>query len=420
MNPANRQFLDSLARHGMKPGLEATQELMAKAGNPAARLQFVHIAGTNGKGSVGAMLERTLRAAGLSTGFYATPEMIDVRECFRVNGQAVGEADFDDYCAELRKVCDGKCSLFEFTTVLAALIFARAGVDVAVWETGMGGRLDATNVVTPLATVITNIALDHRSWLGDTIEEIAAEKAGIIKPGVPLFAGVMPEAALRVIEARAHELGSPVLVCGGDAPEAVYDLSGGGTVQRFEFEGARFALPLAGRVQRYNFMLTQLALKWLAPRLHIDLKRADAGFARVVWPGRCQRIGEKLIVDGAHNPDGLGALRDTLSEMFPGEKFVFVFGSYRDKDAARGLAELAPIASEMVFVPLHGARRPAFEPEELVKLTPAGVAASTSTGAVEAVRQSLAAGRRTVGAGSFVLAGELLHALCGDDSTLDL
>ncbi|MBS5531280.1 hypothetical protein KH017_10875 [bacterium] len=174
-------YLDSLSMFGIKPGLEATAELMRRVGNPEKELAFLHIAGTNGKGSTGAMLECMLRGAGFTTGFYTSPHLVDIRERFRVNGIAVSEEDYAAFSAELAAAAraetgrDFTFTYFEFTTVLAAMIFARAGVDVVVWETGMGGRLVSSFVVRPLESVISNIALDHQAYLVDTFVKIAAE-----------------------------------------------------------------------------------------------------------------------------------------------------------------------------------------------------------------------------------------------------
>ena len=171
-------YLENCNMFGIRLGLDSTKELLRRAGNPEKYLKFIHLAGTNGKGSTAAMLEHGFRSAGLTTGLYTSPHLIDVRERFRVNGKAVPTEIFNSIGEELAKAAEGgDFTYFEFATVLAALIFCRAGVDVVIWETGLGGRLDATNAVMSCASVITNIALDHQNLLGDTLEKIAAEKA---------------------------------------------------------------------------------------------------------------------------------------------------------------------------------------------------------------------------------------------------
>src|SRR5574344_1884336 len=257
-----KAFYDSLPMFGIKPGLEATRELMRRAGNPDRELKFIHIAGTNGKGSTAAMLECAFRKAGLTTGLYTSPHLLDVRERFRVNGRAVPQADFNAYTSELLEAAGygtpNQCpfTYFEFTTVLAALIFVRAGVDVVVWETGMGGRLDATNVVNPAASVITNIALDHQAYLGNTLAKIAGEKAGIIKAAAPLFYGVMPEEARGVLLKHAREVGAPATGPGPEIEgEVRYSVEENSASQRFPYGGREIRLPLLGAMQRRNFRI---------------------------------------------------------------------------------------------------------------------------------------------------------------------
>ena len=413
----------------IKPGLEATCELLRRAGHPEKDMKFIHLAGTNGKGSTGAMLERALRAAGFATGFYSSPHLLDVRERFRVNGIAVSQEDFDHLSGELELLArqGGSFSYFEFTTVLAMMIFARAGVDVVVWETGMGGRLDATNVVLPIASVITNIALDHQAYLGNTIAEIAAEKAGIIKPDVPVFHGELPPEALAVIEARAAAEDAP---CFGPEPaedgdSVRYEERGGRICQIFHCDDEEVHLPLPGAMQRRNFRLAAAVLRYLAPRLHFDFRRALAGIDDVRWPGRCQRLMENVILDGGHNPDGLLALREALAESRPGEKFTILFAGFRDKDVAGSIALLAPIAREFFCVPLHEADRPAYSGEELAAMVAQCSAppppARNFDSAGEALRTALAENKGMIlVAGSFYLVGEILRQFADPHTVLDL
>ena len=424
-------YLDSLSMFGIKPGLEATGELMRRAGNPERELSFIHIAGTNGKGSTGAMLECMLRGAGFTTGFYSSPHLIDIRERFRVNGLAVSEEDYLALSAELAQAARAdtghRCTFtyFEFTTVLAAMIFARAGVDIVIWETGMGGRLDSTNVVRPLASVITGIALDHQAYLGDTVEKIAAEKAGIIKPGVPVFVGAMPEGARAVIAGKARELGCD---CYGLPAEIAAPVTrrfdGTRTVQEFEFEGRRITLSLMGGMQRRNFRLAAQVLAKLAPRLGIDLDRAFRSLSDCRWPGRCQQVNERLIVDGGHNPDGLAALREALTETFPGEKFTVIYAGFKDKDVAGSLRILAELAAEFIFVPLRESDRPSYSGQELVELAGrSGITAACAAAPDAAAALALAyetASRKALVAGSLYLAGEMLSATVEPAAVLNL
>ena len=424
-------YLNTLSMFGIKPGLEATCELMRRVGNPERELSFLHIAGTNGKGSTGAMLECMLRGAGFTTGFYSSPHLIDIRERFRVNGLAVSEEDYLALSSELAAAARTDTgrpftfTYFEFTTVLAAMIFARAGVDIVIWETGMGGRLDSTNVVRPLASIITGIALDHQAYLGDTIEKIAAEKAGIVKPGVPVFTGIMPEEARRVISDRARELGSACFSVTRpfDGPVSRH-FDGTRTVQEFEYDGRRIVLPLIGGMQRRNFQLAALVVEKLAPTLGIDPERAFRALANCRWPGRCDQVSERLIVDGGHNPDGIASLCEALKETFPGEKFTIVFAGFKDKDVAGGLRLLAELAAWFIFVPLAESDRPSYSGEELIALAKdSGIVAdfSAAPDAVSALKLAYAgAPRRILAAGSLYLAGEVLAASVDPAAVLNL
>ncbi len=412
-------YLEKLSMFGIKPGLEATSELFRRIGNPERSLRFLHIAGTNGKGSTGAMLECMLRSAGFTTGFYTSPHLIDIRERFRVNGLAVSETDYAVYSAEVAEAARAEgeknftFTYFEFTTALAALIFARAGVDIVIWETGMGGRLDSTNVVTPVASVITNIALDHQAYLGDSIDRIAAEKGGIIKPGVPVFSGRQLTEAGLVLAEKAAEVKA----------EGFYDVLPEisefehGFPQKFVLAGRHITLPLVGAMQRRNFQLAALVILTLADRLGIDVDKAFAGVARCRWPGRCQVVNDRLIVDGGHNPDGLTALTEALAEAFPGERFTVVFAGFKDKDVSASLRHLAPLAKRFCFAPLAESDRASYSGEELCELASGGIACA---GAADAVERALLEPERVLVAGSLYLAGEVLGKYLPHSEILNL
>src|SRR5437879_5865788 len=229
--PQAIQFLYALRLFGLKLGLENTFKLAALAGNPQKKLRFIHVAGTNGKGSTCAMLESIYRAAGLRVGLFTSPHLVSFRERIQVNRELIGEADVVRLVAELREQCrtgfqpvstvkstgpeqgdrrDACPTFFEVVTVMALRYFKEQKCDLVIWETGMGGRLDATNIVTPLASVITNIDFDHQEWLGDTLAKIACEKAGIIKPGVPVITATDASEALEVIEQTARKKTAPL------------------------------------------------------------------------------------------------------------------------------------------------------------------------------------------------------------------
>ena len=213
------QFLYDLRLFGAKFGLENTLKLAALAGNPQNRLRFIHVAGTNGKGSTCAMLESIYRAAGLRTGLFTSPHLVSFRERIQVNRQLISEADVVRLVEELQPwlkkfPADHHPTFFEVVTVMALKFFAEQKCDLVIWETGLGGRLDATNIVKPLASVITNIQFDHQQWLGDTLEKIATEKAGVIKPGVPVITTADEPEALAVIEKTAREKNAPLIKVG--------------------------------------------------------------------------------------------------------------------------------------------------------------------------------------------------------------
>ena len=347
-------FLASLEFFGIKLGLDQTREVFRRMGDPAKDLRFIHVAGSNGKGSVCALLESALRHAGFKTGFYSSPHLVTVGERFRINGIPATDEMVENCVNRLRPVVDAmsedgmKVTYFEATTVIAATLFAEAGVDIVLWETGMGGRLDSTNIVTPLASVITGISLEHADRLGGTLEKIAFEKAGIIKPGVPVYcAETTPDAAKAVIRARAEECAAPFTLSQKTIPGNCT-----GTLQYFTLkDGTALATPLMGPHQRGNAALAWAVLQGLAPVLDIDLAKAVEGMRSTRWDVRFQVFPERgLILDAAHNPEGIHALAATLKEHYPGRKFHFLFGAFSDKDTASGLAELADLALSFRFI----------------------------------------------------------------------
>ena len=353
---------------GIRLGLDSTKELLRRAGDPDKYLKFIHLAGTNGKGSTAAMLEHAFRSAGFSTGLYTSPHLIDVRERFRINGKAVSEEIFNELGKELADAAvGGDFTYFEFATVLAALIFCRCGVDVVIWETGLGGRLDATNAVQSCASVITNIAYDHQNLLGNTLAEIAAEKAGILKEGVPLFYNRLPDEAKVVIEKRAKELNCPVFPPEAPVPACKgYTLSNKGMMcQQFTYQGSDFTLPLPGAMQRENFRTVYNVVRYFAKEWNFDAEKALQSLQETRWPGRCQLVRNTLMIDGGHNPDGVTAFTQALKELYPGTKHPVVYGAFKDKDYKSCVQLLSGIASRFIFVPVPAAERPVAAREEL-------------------------------------------------------
>ena len=378
---------------GIKLGLENTRRLLAACGQPQEKLRFLHVAGTNGKGSACAMMDSILRAAGYRTALYTSPHLVDFRERLRVDGQMIPESSVAEGLTLLRDASEGweqAPTFFELATVLAAWWFAREEAEFVVWETGMGGRLDATNAVTPLVSVIMPVGLDHQAWLGETIALIAAEKAGIIKPGVPVVSAPQAGEVRAVLEAKAVEVGAQV-----------------GFVSAPWEAGP---VGLAGAHQRWNAAVAIAALR--AAGVEVGEEAVRSGLATVKWPGRFQRAGAALVVDGAHNPSATAVLVATWREVFGNVKARLVFGVLSDKDASALLHVLRAIADEVWLVPVAGARGASVD-----ELRPAAEAAGFTAVHTSTIEEVLA-GERSERApvlvtGSLFLAGEVLALLEG-------
>jgi dihydrofolate synthase/folylpolyglutamate synthase len=382
---------------GVKLGLEGMRRLagalgIALGGEAAPR--FLHVAGTNGKGSTCALLESVCRAAGRRTGLYTSPHLVSLRERFRLDGELISEAELCEALHRIRLlVCEWEPhpTFFEIVTALGLEWFQRKGAEWVVLETGMGGRLDATNVVTPAVSVLTPVGLDHQQYLGTGLAQIAAEKAGILKAGVPAVSAPQSPEVLEVFERVAREKGASLRVVG--------EPWGGGPVG------------LAGTVQRWNAALAVAALEAVGLKPGVEALRL--GFAQVQWPGRFQRLAADLVVDGAHNPAAASALVETWREMYPGEKASLIFGALEDKDAGAVLRLLAPIIGELTLVPVQSPR--SFALDRLRQLADGALlhgGGALAPGIFEAadVASALARGakgRRLV-AGSLYLVGEVL------------
>ena len=338
-----------------KPGLERVGELCEKLGNPQDRLCFVHVAGTNGKGSFCAMLASVLQAAGYKTGLYTSPYIVRFNERMMIDGNMIGDDELAQLTSEVQPVADAMAeppTEFELITAIAFLWFARHGCRIVVLECGMGGRLDATNLIrTPLLSVITGIALDHTKYLGNTVEAIAGEKAGIIKHGVPVLYGGSDSAAAAVIAQKAAESGSAFYrtdlekIC-------VRNMSLDGTV--FSFDGYdNLFLPLLGDYQPQNAANVLMAVEIL--RKEHFLISDDAvrnGVSSTVWHARFECLARDPIViaDGAHNPQGIAAAVRSIRRYFGENKVLMLGGVMADKDHKDMVAALAPVCREMFAV----------------------------------------------------------------------
>ncbi len=339
------QFLYELRFFGMKLGLENTRRLAAAVGDPQLRLRFIHVAGTNGKGSTCAMLESIYRAAGLRVGLFTSPHLVSFSERIQVNRQLISHEDVARLAGQIREIIDSMGpqshpTFFEAVTIMALQYFAEQKCDLVIWETGLGGRLDATNMVTPLASVITNIQLDHQKWLGHTIAEIAAEKAGIIKPGVPVITTAEDAEALAVISETAHRLRAPLKIVGK-------------TDEGFE-------VALAGEHQKTNAALAVAVARVLAPQIPVSESAIAEGLRTARWAGRMQVVeqpgGRIIVLDGAHNPAGAQALAAALRCRFGGCRPALILGAMCDKDCAGICAILAPLAAQVLLSPIPSER----------------------------------------------------------------
>jgi len=375
-HPAEVQYLYSLGNEvkSIKLGLDRMWRMLAALDHPERACRFVHVAGTNGKGSTCAMIESALRAKGLTTGLYTSPHFVDPTERIQLNGKPITEAQFSDVFEEMHRVAEalitrGELDMhptyFESLTLMAFLVFRQARVHTVVLETGLGGRLDATNVVTPILSVITAIDYDHMQWLGDTIELIAGEKAGIIKPGVPVVvAHQRPEAGIPM-ERKALETNSPLYdvdqwkmqVASMDAYGGTYWLEKGGV--KLEVH-----CPLAGEHQLHNSATAAVALHHLGltPREIFD------GIAQAQWPGRLERIHQQpdILLDGAHNVAGATALAAYIRHFHQGRTVWMIFGVMADKQVDEIAAILFPLATHLILTSPNQAR--ALVPSEIAKL----------------------------------------------------
>ncbi|MFP4476944.1 MAG: bifunctional folylpolyglutamate synthase/dihydrofolate synthase [Desulfatibacillaceae bacterium] len=346
--------LFSLGRFGIVLGLETMGGLLRAVGNPQDRFNVVHIAGSNGKGSVGATIAAALEAAGHTTGVYTSPHLARVNERFCISGRPVSDARIMESYLALKQAADlpRQPTFFEYTTAMAMDIFARGGVDWAVVETGMGGRLDATNILSPKLTVITNVSLEHREYLGNTIAEIAGEKAGIIKPGVPAVTGVEQAAAKKAVADKAGGASAPVWFRGRDF-RVVRDGRGGFTYHGRGVKWRDLAVRLAGDHQYDNAAVALAGLEALAGQGvevgdEASIRRA---LASVKWPGRLEVVGQspRVVLDGAHNIAAMRKLVRHLENTAPRNKLIVVAGILDDKPYREMLKLLLPRAGKAVL-----------------------------------------------------------------------
>ncbi len=399
---------------GMRPGLDRIEALLADIGSPERSMTLAQIAGTNGKGSVSAMLAAIVQATGRRVGLYSSPHLVDLRERIQVAGRPIPEADVVDGVEALGTlIARLDATMFEALTALALDHFAREGVEVAVLEVGLGGRLDSTTVGRPAVEVITSIDYDHQAYLGTTLEAIAGEKAAIIRSGVAISARQEP-AADAVLTRRAAEAGVPLLVEGRDLRVRVRRASLDG--QWLDLEGPGWRIDdvrcaLLGVFQPGNALLAATAARVLGT----DDGAIRRGLGTVHWPGRFQLIrhAPPVIVDGAHNPAGARALAASLQSYFPSQRVTFVIGTSEDKDKAGILDALLPLAGRVIFVAADHPRSASAESLAAVarRLSVGqGIPVGTAPSPGEALRMAVADPQTTTVciAGSLFLVGEIL------------
>lgn len=417
---AAHEFLLGLKQRGVQPGLDRMERFVAALGHPERAIPCVHVAGTNGKGSVAAMLEAIFRAAGWRTGLYTSPHLVRLGERIQVNRRPLTADQIATHVAALRPIADrlaaeagGGPSYFEFMTAVAFAHFSVTHCDIAIIETGMGGRIDATNVVVPEASVLTSVGMDHAEYLGDTLAKIAAEKAGVIKPGRPVIMGPMLPEAEQVIRARAAELAAPII----------------SVATAFRADGADFpATNLRGQHQRANAATAALAGKVLTQQWRLTRDGIAHALQHVDWSGRWQEIligDRRVILEAAHNAEGAAALADSLARLAreEGKAPVIVVGVLGATRARPLLAVVARHAAALHLVVPRQSR--ACSHDELVSLLPPGVT-------VPVRRSSIAElfpvgggcragdpGSTIVVTGSLYLVGEVLARLEPDRGSLE-
>ena len=402
-----KELLFARSNFGVKLGLARMREACALLGEPQRGPPALHVAGTNGKGSTCAFAESSLRAAGLRTGLYTSPHLTHFCERIRIDGEPISEERACELLEEVRSrvpwaLGDPGLTFFEIVTLMAFLAFR--DVEVRVIEVGLGGRLDATNVVEPRACAVASLGLEHKQYLGPTLAHIAAEKAGIFKRGVPAVSAGQPFVAAGVLDKRAKELGISLWRPGRDYRFESRD------VRPFCYQGPRWAvraghLALQGHHQRTNAALACALLE--ASLLPLEPRHVEQGLMTARWPGRLERIGD-VYLDGAHNPHAARALAHSLPALVGDRPLRLVFGALRDKDAAAMLHVLGPLAASVHYCAPESPR--AMRPQELADVYP-GVAHEGTAAALRAAQRE---GGVVLCCGSLFLVGEVRALLLGE------
>ncbi len=418
-----QEYLDSLLIFGIKLGLENMQALCRLLGNPEKDLKFIHVAGTNGKGSCCAMLAAALKNVRLKVGFYSSPFLYRFTERWRINGHEVTEEQVAQAVFEISKVEKALVKItgvrptyFEVLTAAALLIFRDEKVDVVVWETGMGGRLDATNCVMPLVSVITNIGYDHMQYLGNSLEEIAFEKGGIIKPSTPLVCGEENSDLVEIFKSIAQKNNADIYLYRKDFDYKDFGLSlkNGGYVRDIVYfsqfrQSVKLVLPALGLHQCQNISLAVKVLEIICEKVEVDFAKAVSGIGSYKWPGRLELRKNGLILDGAHNPAGAKVLVEALTELYPNKKFHFICGILADKNWRDILDILESKATSFYLVKINNER--AENTKKLREYLEGKSIKVSGEGDISQALDSIESPENSVVVGSLYLIGEALAIL---------
>ena len=388
-------YINGVEFFGSKPGLTRIRELLERLGDPQKKLRFIHIAGTNGKGSCAAMTASILKAAGYKTGLYTSPYLYRFNERMQIDGRQIEDDALAEIVSRVRPAAEAMAdhpTEFELMTAAALLWYAQEKCDVVVLEVGLGGRFAATNIIdAPEAAVIMNIGLDHTAVLGDTLEQIAFEKAGILKPGTDAVLFEQGEEATGVVRRRCEELGVPLHIADFSQLVSEFDSLYG---QSFTYRGQPYALPLLGAHQLKNAAVVLELVEVLREKgWKLEQGDVEHGLYAVSWPGRFELVSDEpyFVVDGGHNPQCAETVRDNLLHYFPDKRRILLLGVLRDKDYSGLTAILDAAADEYVCITPASARAlPAEELAEHLKRygKPVTVCGSIRDGVTEALRRS--------------------------------
>jgi len=418
------EVVPRLAHNAANYDLRRVEELLSRIGSPHLRARSVHIAGTNGKGSVAAMIASVLTASGYTTGLYTSPHLHTWRERIRIDGELISEVELAALVERLkpeaeavnRKATYGRLTTFELLTTLAFAHFAAKGADFQVLEVGMGGKFDATNVINPEVGIITSISFDHTEVLGNSLAEITAEKVGIIKPGSVVVTSPQLDEAARVIEETCLNYGVQLIKVGRNV--TWQGLGFDDNQQRLRVVGRlgnyELSIPLLGQHQLANAATAVAALEVLSRKdFNISKGSITNGLARVSWPGRLQIISRHplVVVDGAHNPDAARRLREALEQYFDFDRAILVIGASDDKDIAGVVSELAPISDKVIIARSHHPR-PMAPAAIVAEFAKHGIEAQVTEDVPSALSEALAlAGRRDLicVAGSLFVVAEAIE-----------